>query len=167
MELKELFLAQLEREAAGTRKAVERVPEGRNDWKPHVKSMEMGRLAALVATMPGWVVLMIERDELNIDDPSSDRFKTKPIATRQELLDALEQSVARARTALQNTTEEHLMMPWRFKMGGQVLFEQPRYVVLTDAFSHLAHHRGQLTVYLRLNEVSVPAIYGPSADEQY
>ena len=166
MELKPLFLAQLEREAIVTRKAVERVPEGHNDWKPHAKSMEMGRLAALVATLPGWIVLMVDRNELNLDDPSTDEFKTKAFASREELFGAMEQGIEKARKALQGTTEDHLMMPWRFVMGGKLLYEMPRYVMLTDAFSHLAHHRGQLTVYLRMNGVSVPAIYGPSADEQ-
>ncbi len=167
MELKELFLAQLDREAEVTRKAVERVPEGRNDWRPHEKSMELGRLAAVVATMPGWPVLMIERDELNLDDPASEEFRTKAVATRSELLKSLDESVSKARKALEKTTEEHLLKPWRLVMGGRVLSEQPRHVMITDTFSHLAHHRGQLTVYLRLNGASVPAIYGPSADEQH
>ena len=167
MELKELFLAQLEREAAATRKAVERVPEGRKDWRPHAKSMELGRLASLVATMPGWVVLMVERDELNLGDPSSEEFRTKPAESRAEMLKALEESVAKARKVLQGTTEEHLLKPWRLLMHGRVLQEQPRHVMIADTFCHLAHHRGQLTVYLRMNKVSVPAIYGPSADEQF
>lgn len=167
MDMKQVFLTQLEREAAATRKAVERVPEGRNGWKPHAKSMDLGRLAALVATMPGWLVLMIERDELNLDDPSSEQFKTKAVATRAELLKALADGVTRAGEALQQTTEDHLRLPWRLVLGGRVLSEQPRHEVITDTFSHLAHHRGQLTVYLRMNEVSVPAIYGPSADEQH
>ena len=166
MELRKIFLAQLDREAAASRKAVERVPEGRNDWKPHEKSMAFGPLSALSATMPGWVVLMIERDELNLDDPASEKFRTKPMATRAELVKSLEQNVANAREALQKTTEEHLLKPWRLVLGGRVLLEQPRHEVITDTFSHLAHHRGQLTVYLRLLGASVPAIYGPSADEQ-
>jgi uncharacterized damage-inducible protein DinB len=167
MELKELFLAQLEREAALTRKAVERVPEGRNDWKPHEKSMPLGYLAALVATMPGWVALMIETDQLDLDSPSSDGLKTKPVDTTEELLKSLDEGLAKARTALKGTTEEHLMKPWQFKLGGRVLSNEPRHVMLSDAvFSHMAHHRGQLTVYLRLNRASVPAIYGPSADER-
>jgi uncharacterized damage-inducible protein DinB len=168
MELKELFLAQLNREAEATRKAVERTPEGRNDWKPHEKSMPMGHLAALVATMPGWVAFMIEKDELNLDDPANEAFKTKPVATRAELLQLLEEGVNKSRKALAGTTEEHLMKSWRFIAGGKVWNEQPRHEMLTDSvFAHLAHHRGQLTVYLRLNDASVPAIYGPSADEQH
>src|ERR1700736_3155827 len=132
MELKEIFLAQLEREAAATRKAVERVPEGRNDWKPHEKSMALGYLAALVATMPGWGAFMIERDELNLDDPSSAEFKTKVIGTKSELMKKLEEGVVKARKALEGTTEEHLQKPWRFTMGGQVLNEGPRHVMLRD-----------------------------------
>jgi uncharacterized damage-inducible protein DinB len=167
MELKELFLAQLEREAAASRKVVDRVPEGRNDWKPHEKSMPLGKLASLVATMPGWVAFMVERDELNLDDPANEGFRTKAVATKAELLKRLDEGVSQARKALAETTEEHLMKPWRFTAGGKVQSNQPRYVMLTDAvFAHLAHHRGQLTVYLRLNDASVPAIYGPSADEQ-
>jgi uncharacterized damage-inducible protein DinB len=167
MELKQLYLAQLEREEKATRKAIERVPEGRNDWKPHEKSMPLGLLAALVASMPGWVALMIERDELNLDDPASEGFRTKPVATKAELLKRLDEGVAEARKALEQTTEEHLLKPWRFVAGGKVWNNQPRHEMLTDSvFAHLAHHRGQLTVYLRLNDASVPSIYGPSADEQ-
>jgi uncharacterized damage-inducible protein DinB len=167
MELKELFLAQLEREAEMTRKAIERVPEGRNDWKPHEKSMELGRLAGLVAAMPGWVAFMIDRDELNFNESSSEEFKTKVVETRAKLLEQLEANIAKARRALESTNDEHLMKPWRFTAGEHVLSEAPRHVMMSDAlFSHLAHHRGQLTVYLRLNGASVPAIYGPSADER-
>jgi uncharacterized damage-inducible protein DinB len=166
MELKNFYLGQLNREAEATRKAIERVPEGRNDWKPHEKSMPLGHLAALVASMPGWVALMIETDELNLDDPSSQALRAKPVATREELLKQLEEGVTKSRKALEQTTEAHLMKPWRFIAGGKVLNNQPRHEMLTDSmFAHLAHHRGQLTVYLRLNEASVPAIYGPSADE--
>jgi uncharacterized damage-inducible protein DinB len=168
MELKDLFLAQLEREAEASRKVVNRVPEGRNDWKPHDKSMALGLLAALVAKMPGWVTLIIERDELNMDEPSSEQFRTKPAASKAELLMALEEGAKRSRRALETTTDEHLMKSWRFIAGDKVRNDEPRHVILADTvFAHLAHHRGQLTVYLRLCEASVPALYGPSADEQY
>jgi uncharacterized damage-inducible protein DinB len=166
MEMKEIFLAQLDREAALSRKAIEQVPEGKGDWKPHEKSMELGRLAPLSATMLGWHVLMIERDDLNLDDPkSTEQFRTQPVGTRAEMLKALEDNVAMSRKALKGTTEEHLKKPWTLKLGGQVILEQPRHEVIADTFSHLAHHRGQLTVYLRLLGAKVPAIYGPSADE--
>jgi hypothetical protein len=165
MLLKKYFLEQLEREAVASRKVVERVPEGQNGWKPHERSMELGYLTALVATMPGWPALMIDRDELDLDDPSGS-FRTKPIATRAELLRSLDEGLCNSRRALQNTTEAHLMGPWRLLAGDQVLSEGPRYSMIADGtLAHLAHHRGQLTVYLRLNEAKVPAIYGPSADE--
>ena len=166
MELQKFYLGQLNREAEASRKAIERVPEGKNDWKPHEKSMPLGNLAALVASMPGWVAMIIDTDEMNMDDPANDSLRTKPVATKAELLKLLNDGVAKSGKALENTTEDHLMKPWRFIAGGHVLNNQPRHEMLTDSvFAHLAHHRGQLTVYLRLLGASVPAIYGPSADE--
>ncbi|HTB98507.1 MAG TPA: DinB family protein [Terracidiphilus sp.] len=166
--MKTFFLAQLDREAALTRKAIERVPEGRNDFKPHDRSMELGYLAALVAGMPGWIAFMIDRDELNLDDPSAAGFRTRPLATRAELLASLDAGLVSSRRALQSTTDEHLLTDWAFKMGGKTLQQHPRHIMIADAvFSHLAHHRGQLSVYLRLADSKVPALYGPSADEYF
>jgi uncharacterized damage-inducible protein DinB len=166
MLMTELFLGELEREAAATRKVLERVPEGRDDYKPHEKSMPLGRLATLVATMPGWVAMTVNQDELDLSPPGGATYQPPQLHTRRELVEALDASVAKAREALAATTDEHLMTPWRLKVAGNVMSEQPRYIVLRDSvFNHLAHHRGQLTVYLRLNEVPVPAIYGPTADE--
>lgn len=166
MTLKSYFLAQLEREAAATRKTIKRVPEGRNSFKPHERSMEFGYLAALVASMPGWIAFMIDQNELNLDAADSEGFRARSVTTKAELVASLDRAVANARRALQSTTDEHLATPWAFKIGGRAVSEQPRSVMISDAvFSHLAHHRGQLTVYLRLLESKVPAIYGPSADE--
>jgi uncharacterized damage-inducible protein DinB len=166
MKLTEFFLAQLEREATSTRLALQRVPEGHNDWKPHDRSMPLGYLASLVATMPSWIVSMVKQDEFDIRSAEAAKFKPLEWKTRAELLAALDGAVAAAREALQGTTDEHLLTPWKFMAGGHVMSESPRQVMIADSvFSHLAHHRGQLTVYLRLNEASVPAIYGPSADE--
>ena len=166
MKLTDLFLAQLEREASLTRLALERVPEGHNDWKPHPKSMPLGYLASLISTMPAWILSMVKLDEFDLQSPEAARFKPVEWRSRAELLMALEAGVVEAREALQGTSDEHLMTPWKFAAGGHVLSENPRHVMINDAvFSHLAHHRGQLTVYLRLNAASVPALYGPSADE--
>ncbi len=166
MILKDFFLAQLDREAASTRKAIERVPDGHNSFKPHERSMEFGYLAALVAGMLAWIALMIDRDELNLDAAESDGFRTRPLAGKSDLLASLDSAVANARRALQSTTDEHLATPWAFKMGGKAVSENARSIMISDAvFGHLAHHRGQLTVYLRLVESKVPALYGPSADE--
>ncbi len=166
MDLIKYFSEQLERQADASRKALERVPEGHNGFKPHERSMELGYLAALVADMPGWVGLMIDRDELDLDAPAGEGFRTAAVETRAELLAILERGLERSRKLLAETTEEHLMKSWRVVMHGRVLSEGPRYLMITDgAFNHLAHHRGQLTVYLRLLEAKVPALYGPSADE--
>jgi uncharacterized damage-inducible protein DinB len=166
MILKDYFLAQLDREAASTRKTIERVPEGHNSFKPHPRSMEFGYLAALVAGMLGWIAIMIDRDELNLDASDSEGFRAKPVDTKADLLLSLDAAVTNARRALQSTTDEHLATPWAFKIGGKSVSENARSIMISDSvFSHLAHHRGQLTVYLRLLDSKVPAIYGPSADE--
>jgi uncharacterized damage-inducible protein DinB len=166
MKLTEFFLGQLEREAVGTRKALERVREDKNGWKPHEKSMDIGYLAALVAKMPSWIAMMIEQEELDFAKRSESSFVPKQQLTRADLIRLLDESVAEARAALQKTTDDHLMKPWRFRVGERVVSEEPRHVMIQDSvFNHLSHHRGQLTVYLRLAGASVPAIYGPSADE--
>jgi uncharacterized damage-inducible protein DinB len=168
MQLTEMFREQLESEATLTRKTLERVPEGKYEWRPHDKSMMLGYLASLCATMPSWVVTMVEWDELDIAAPGrAEGFKPKELRTTRELVETHNASVEKARHALRATTDGHLMTPWRFLIAGRVVDEKPRYVNLRDAlFSHLAHHRGQLTVYLRLTGAPVPALYGPSADER-
>jgi len=166
MKLTEFLIAQLEREAKSSRLALARVPEGHNDWKPHDKSMPLGYLASLVATMPSWIVSMVKLDEFDLKSPEAAKFKPLEWRNREQLIAALDSATAAAMEALQNTTDEHLLTNWKFRAGGHVMSENPRHIMITDSvFSHLAHHRGQLTVYLRLNEASVPALYGPSADE--
>lgn len=165
MELKQFFLEQIEKEAMASRKALERVPEGQNGWKPHPRSMELGYLAALVAGMAGWPAFMIEKDEIDIDGADSE-LRTAAVESRAGLLRILDEGLAKSRAALQSTTDANLDKTWRMRMGGKVLAEGPRYdMIANGALSHWAHHRGQLTVYLRLNDAKVPAIYGPSADE--
>ena len=167
MKLTELLLEELDREAQGTRKALERVPEGNNDWKPHEKSMPLGQLTTMVATMPAWLDMVINQDEIDINPPGGPKFKPQPWNTRAELLAQFEASLKKGREALQATTDDHLLNTnWRLLAAGKVMSDEPRYVgIRAGVLNHLAHHRGQLTVYLRLNEASVPAIYGPSADE--
>jgi len=167
MKLTEQFLSQLEAETARTRKTLERVPEGKDDWKPHDKSMPLGRLAGLVAGMPGWLALIINQDDLDLNPPGGSNYSQKPLRTPAELVQALEEGAEKGRQALESTTEEHLQKPWRILVAGKVVSEQPRHIVIRDTFGHLAHHRAQLTVYLRLNDVPVPAIYGPSADDAH
>lgn len=165
MEMTNLFLAQLEAETKRTRRALERVPEGREDWKPHEKSMPLGRLAMLVAQMPSWLAMIIHRDDLDLSRAGDSSAAQRSSGAVAELVQTLEQGAADARQALTGTGDEHLMKPWRLLVSGKVVSEEPRHVVIRDVFTHLAHHRGQLTVYLRLNNAPVPAIYGPSADD--
>jgi uncharacterized damage-inducible protein DinB len=163
----DLFLEELEAELPATRRALERVPEGRNDWKPHPKSMPLGYLAGLVASMPSWVTMTIKQDELDLNPPGGGKPPSLETQTTRELLQKFDDAAAGAREAIVGTTDEYLLTPWRLLVGGQVVLEQPRYMVLrTSVINHLVHHRAQLTVYLRLNEAAVPALYGPSADEK-
>jgi len=166
MKLTELFIADIEREAEGTRHILERIPEGRNDWKPHEKSMELGRLAVLVATMIGWVEFMVKTDEFDIAPKDGPGYQQPDMESRAQLLQFHEEALQRAISALRSTNDEHLETKWKFMAGGHVISDLPRHINIRDAvINHLAHHRGQLTVYLRLTSTPVPAIYGPTADE--
>lgn len=165
MKLTELFLDQLDREAPRTRRPLENVPKGKDDWKPHSKSMPLLRLAGLVASMPSWISLVIDKDELDLNPPAGKGQYQQP--TVEGLVQALDKAVSDGRASLLGTTDEYLLTTnWKLLMSGRVVMEAPRHVVLVETFNHLAHHRGQLTVYLRLLEQNVPAIYGPSADDQ-
>src|SRR5260370_16139886 len=116
----ELFQAQLDQEAARTRRSLERAPEGRDDWKPHAKSMPLGRLAMMVARMPSWLALIINRDELDLSPPGGSNISQRPLRTRSELLQALDEGVAEARQALANTRDEHLLKPRRLRLARPV-----------------------------------------------
>lgn len=165
MTLVQLFLDQLEREAPRTRHALEQVPQGRDDWKPHEKSMPLLRLAGLVASMPSWVSLIINKDELELNPPPGKGQYQQPSAG--SLVQVLDKAVSDGRASLSGTTDNFLLTTsWKLLVSGKVVMEAPRHVVMVDTFNHLAHHRGQLTVYLRLLDRKVPAIYGPSADDQ-
>jgi uncharacterized damage-inducible protein DinB len=165
MTLTELFLEELDREGPRTRRALEQVPAGRDDWTPHPKSMPLGRLAGLVASMPSWVTLIIGQDELDLTPPPGRGQYQQP--STAQLVETHDQHLSKARESLRQTNDKYLITTkWRLIAGGNVVMEAPRHVVLRDTMNHLAHHRGQLTVYLRLNDRTVPAIYGPSADDQ-
>jgi uncharacterized damage-inducible protein DinB len=166
MKMTDLFTAQLARETAISRRTLERVPVGRPDWKPHEKSMPLGYLATLVATMPSWIAMAIDQDELDLNPPNGPKWKPREWKTSDELIRMLEESVDQAQKALGGTTDDHLMTPWRLLVATRVVDESPRHVVIADTLTHLAHHRGQLSVYLRLNDVPLPSIYGPTADEK-
>lgn len=165
MQLTQFFSEQLAREAARTRGALTNLPNGKDDWAPHPKSMPLLRLAGLVATMPSWFALIINQDELELSPPQGQGQYKQP--TLAELVGTLDKSVKDGLAAIDGTTDDYLLTTkWKLLVKGQVVMEQPRHIVVFETFNHLAHHRGQLTVYLRLLERPVPAIYGPSADDQ-
>ena len=165
MKMTEFLLAELDREVERSRRALEQVPEGKYDWKPHEKSMIFGYLANMVATIPSWVAMEINQDELDVAPASGGKIEQKRMDTSDELLKALDKAAADARLAFAKTTDEHLMTNWRLLARGQVAMEAPRHVMIQDTINHWSHHRGQMTVYLRLMGAKVPSIYGPSADD--
>src|SRR5262245_54854754 len=166
MKLKEYLLPEIEREIDRSRRALEQVPADKYDWKPHEKSMNFGYLVNMVATIPTWIALQVNQDELDIAPASGGNIQQKRLDTSDELLKALDEAGASVRSAFEKTTEEHLQTNWRLLARGQVVMEAPRYEMIQDTINHWAHHRGQMTVYLRLMGAKVPAIYGPSADDK-
>lgn len=166
MELKEFLRAEMDREIDRSRHALEQAPEGKYDWKPHEKSMIFGYLANMVATIPMWISMQISQDELDIAPKDGSKFEQKRLDSSAELVAALDKAAAGAREAFEKTSDEHLMTSWQLKAGGNVVAEAPRHEMIQDTLLHWAHHRGQMTVYLRLLGAKVPAIYGPSADDK-
>jgi uncharacterized damage-inducible protein DinB len=166
MKLTQMFLDQLDREVPRTRGVLENVPNGKDDWKPHARSMPLMRLAGLVATMPSWLALIIGKDELDLNPPAGKGQYQQP--STENLVQALEKAAADGRAALAGTNDDFLLTTsWKILVSGKVVSEAKRHVVIADTFTHLAHHRGQLTVYLRLLDQKVAATYGPSADDQH
>ena len=166
MKLTEFLREEFDREVERSRRALEQAPEGKYDWKPHEKSMVFGYLANMVATIPSWIAMQINQDELDIAPVEGSKMEQKRMDTSAELLQALDKAAAQARSAFEQTTDEHLMTSWRLLAAGQVVAEDPRYLMIQDAINHWSHHRGQMTVYLRLMGAKVPALYGPSADDK-
>ena len=165
MTLQKFLSAEFEREVQRSRRALEQVPEGKYEWKPHDRSMIFGYLADMVATIPNWIAMEVSRDELDIAPTDGSTMRQEPNTTAAALVQALDTAAAAARAALAGTTDDHLMTTWRLKARGQVVQEAPRFEMIQDTINHWAHHRGQMTVYLRLMGAKVPALYGPSADE--
>lgn len=165
MTVTQFLLEELDRETERSRHALDEVPDGQYEWRPHERSMIFGYLADMVATIPTWITMEIRQQELDIAPADGSQTKQKQKETRVELLKALDEAAAGARTALENTNDSHLMTSWRLLARGKVVWEGPRYEMIQDTINHWAHHRGQMTVYLRLMGAKVPALYGPSADE--
>lgn len=161
--VKEL-IAEFKQETANTRKILERVPDGKNDWAPHEKSMKLARLATHVAEIPGWTYVTISTDVL---DFAAGDYKPNVYETTAQRLQFFDEQVIQSLAILEKTTDEELEKDWTMKNGDIVYFTVPKKVALrTWVFSHQFHHRAQLGVYLRLLNIPVPGIYGPTADEQ-
>jgi uncharacterized damage-inducible protein DinB len=165
MELKKYLLAEIDREIERSKRALEQVPADSYDWKPHEKSMLFGYLANMVATIPMWITMQINQDELDVAPAAGGRMEQKHLNTSNEYLDALDKAAAAVHSAFEKTSDQHLQTNWRLLAKGKVVAERPRYEAIQDTINHWAHHRGQMTVYLRLMGAKVPAIYGPSADD--
>ena len=157
------FLAELDNEAKTTRACLERVPLDKYEWKPHEKSMSMGRLAVHCAEMFGWTKETLTQDGLDFETMDMTPFEPK---TTEELLAFFDDHIEKAKAILGNTSDETMFTDWTMRNGEQVYMTMPKVAVMRSfVLNHIIHHRGQLTVYLRLNDVPVPSIYGPSADE--
>lgn len=166
MSIARSILPEFDHEMAGTRKLLERVPDGRSDWKPHPKSMTLGRLASHLAELPSWGGGTMEVTELDIMPPGQPRTTGANLSTRAEILALFDKNLAAARTAIGKGADADFMVPWTLKKGGATIFTLPRVAVLRSlVLNHNVHHRAQLGVYLRLLEIPVPALYGPTADE--
>jgi uncharacterized damage-inducible protein DinB len=163
MSLNKTIMRELKQEGETTRRLLERVPEAALEWKPHEKSMTLGRLAGHVAQLPGLIGLIVGQAEL---DFASGIYKPFTATNTSELLEVFDKSLSIATDSLETATDEQLYVDWRLKNGDQVLLEMPRIGALRGlVLNHTIHHRGQLSVYLRLQDVPLPSIYGPSADE--
>jgi uncharacterized damage-inducible protein DinB len=165
MDLITLLVDELDRETKRSRRALEEVPDNRRNWKPHDRSMEFGYLADMVAIIPMWITMIITQDEQDIAPKDGNRAKYPQPSTSAEYVAALDKAAADARAAVSGTTEAHLQTRWKLLAGGKVVMDTTRLEMLTDTLNHWVHHRGQMTVYLRLMGAKVPALYGPSADD--
>jgi uncharacterized damage-inducible protein DinB len=165
MAIADLLLPEFDLEIATTRTVLERVPDGKGEWKPHEKSFPLGHLAQLVARLPGWVPMVTERDELDIapvDGPKQAGYTFESTAT---LLALFDENAKAGRAAIARTTDEQFDLQWSFKAAGRTMFTQSRYLALrTNVLNHLVHHRAQLGIYLRMLDEKVPSMYGPTAD---
>jgi len=161
MSISESLLPEFDEEMAATRRVLERVPDDDPEWRPHPKSFPISHLAQLIATMPDWIRLALTETELDLGSGGGG-YRAQPTAA---LLEIFDRCVAATRDAIVAANDADYQVPWSLKMGEQVFYTLPRIAVIRQNISHLSHHRGQMTVYLRLRDVPVPSVYGPTADE--
>jgi uncharacterized damage-inducible protein DinB len=167
MTISEILLADFDHEISNNRRTLERVPEGKNEWAPHEKSMKFGKLAMHCATIPLFGHYILEDDGM---DMANSKRPHAPLefTTIANAVAQLDEAAAKCRASIVAASDEHLLKPWRFSFGEQLIGESPRYAMFRGlCFDHMIHHVAQLGVYLRLNDIPVPALYGPSADEQW
>ena len=162
MTISESLLPEFDQEMIPTRRLLERVPGDKGPWRPHPKSFPLGHLAQLVARMPGWLVSMLGSDQIDLTSGLGYSFETT-----ETLLAEFDKNVREGRAAIAAAKDEDFDLPWSLKAGEKVLFTAPRRAVVRQHINHLVHHRGQLTVYLRLLDIPIPSIYGPTADEPW
>lgn len=166
MTISAALLPEFDQEIASTRRTLERVPADKLDWSPHPKSGTMGWLATHVARIPEWATITIAQDQLDVAPGGQPPEPATPAADPAALLATFDENVAAARAAIEGASDETLMKPWSLLQNGTTLMTLPKAAVLRSfVMNHLVHHRAQLGLYLRLNDIPVPAIYGPSADE--
>jgi uncharacterized damage-inducible protein DinB len=166
MSLSKTLLPEYDQEMATTRRVLERVPEDQLSWQPHEKSMSLGRLATHVAELAGWARTFLQDDSFDIAPPEGSGYQPQNAPSRSALLEMFDKNVASTRAAIEATDDATFMQKWTLLKGGQTIFTLPRVAVLrTMLLNHVIHHRGQLTVYLRLTGTPVPSVYGPTADE--
>ncbi len=166
MSIAETVLPEFDHEMAATRAMLARVPEAAADWKPHAKSMTLGALASHLAHLPTWGVFTMDQTELDLNPPGGEPMKMPGYTDQASNLAAFDASVAACRASLAKASDADYLVNWTLKSGGQVAMAMPRVVVIRSfVLNHTIHHRGQLSVYLRLKDVPLPSTYGPSADE--
>lgn len=166
MTISQSLLPEFDVEMASARKTLERVPDGKLDYRPHEKSMTLARLAGHVAEIPLWASVTIAQDELDMNPPGGSQYSPYVMTSRVEALAKFDDFVKGARAAIAAAPDDVLMKTWTLKNGGKTVMAAPKIAVLRSfVMNHLVHHRAQLGVYLRLNDIAVPSIYGPSADE--
>jgi len=167
MKISESMLPEFDHEMANTRKTLERVPFDKLSWKPHPKSFSFGDLATHIATMADWGKITVEMDSFDYAPPGAPPYTPPKLASSKELLESFDKGVAGARAALAAADDNTMLAPWSLMAGGKTIMTMPRVAVVRSfVLNHIIHHRAQLGVYLRLNDIAVPALYGPTADEQ-
>jgi uncharacterized damage-inducible protein DinB len=168
MSLSQSLLPEFDNEMSNTRRLLERVPEDRMAWQPHAKSMSLARLATHLAELPGWGANVLRQEDLDLARARDAGYKPATVTARADILELFDTNVRDIRALIEEADDAALTAPWALRRGDMVLFKQPRIAALRNMLlSHMIHHRGQLTVYLRLNDVPLPPIYGPTADEAF